>query len=119
MPAAERADLGRSVRLVRTEWLLDEEFDGGKAYKADKADWLDGKWSNIGLPAVEERGETGVGLGGFELDLGRDVHALLGLVFDRDDLAAAAADADGGYAADDPKHPDWHDVHADDDRGAR
>lgn len=27
VPAAERADLGRSVRLVRTEWLLDEEFD--------------------------------------------------------------------------------------------
>lgn len=27
VPADQRADLGRSVALVRTEWLLDEEFD--------------------------------------------------------------------------------------------
>ena len=40
--------------------FLDAEFDGGKAYHADKADWLDGKWSGLKLPAGEERHATGV-----------------------------------------------------------
>ncbi len=34
--------------------FLDEEFDGGKAYKANKADWLDGKWSGLTLPTGDE-----------------------------------------------------------------
>jgi 2-oxoglutarate dehydrogenase E1 component len=42
------------------EDFLDKEFDSGKGYKANKADWLDGKWSHIGLPDVEERGATAV-----------------------------------------------------------
>ena len=42
------------------EQYLDNEFDSGKGYKANKADWLDGKWSHIGLPDVEERGATAV-----------------------------------------------------------
>jgi 2-oxoglutarate dehydrogenase E1 component len=42
------------------EKFLDEEFDAAKGYKANKADWLDGKWSHIGLPDVEERGATAV-----------------------------------------------------------
>ena len=42
------------------EGFLDKEFDAGKAYKANKADWLDGKWSHLGASRVEERGETAV-----------------------------------------------------------
>jgi 2-oxoglutarate dehydrogenase E1 component len=42
------------------EQFLDKEFDAGKGYKANKADWLDGKWSHIGMPDVEERGATAV-----------------------------------------------------------
>ena len=37
---------------------LDTEFDAGKAYKATKADWLDGKWSGLGLPEEDERRGT-------------------------------------------------------------
>jgi 2-oxoglutarate dehydrogenase E1 component len=40
--------------------FLDEEFDAGKAYHANKADWLDGKWSGLRLPGAEESGVTGV-----------------------------------------------------------
>jgi 2-oxoglutarate dehydrogenase E1 component len=42
------------------EAYLDQQFDAAKGYKANKADWLDGKWSHIGLPDVEERGATAV-----------------------------------------------------------
>jgi 2-oxoglutarate dehydrogenase E1 component len=38
---------------------LDREFDAGKTYKADKADWLDGKWSGV-TAAGDERRVTGV-----------------------------------------------------------
>ena len=40
--------------------FLDEEFESGKAYNANKADWLDGKWSGLKLPSGEERHATGV-----------------------------------------------------------
>ncbi|MDB5437532.1 MAG: 2-oxoglutarate dehydrogenase, subunit [Phenylobacterium sp.] len=40
--------------------FLDAEFDSGKTYHADKADWLDGKWSGLKLPGSEESGVTGV-----------------------------------------------------------
>ncbi len=40
--------------------FLDKEFDSGKTYHADKADWLDGKWSGLKLPGSEESGVTGV-----------------------------------------------------------
>ena len=40
--------------------FLDEEFEAAKTYLANKADWLDGKWSKIGKPDIDERGETGV-----------------------------------------------------------
>ena len=43
------------------ETFLDKEFDAGKSYKANKADWLDGKWKGLALPGDEERkGKTGV-----------------------------------------------------------
>jgi 2-oxoglutarate dehydrogenase E1 component len=53
---AEAAD----ALVTEFETFLDEEFDAAKSYKANKADWLDGKWSHIGLPDVEERGATAV-----------------------------------------------------------
>jgi 2-oxoglutarate dehydrogenase E1 component len=43
------------------ESFLDQEFDAGKSYKPNKADWLDGKWKGLALPGDEERkGKTGV-----------------------------------------------------------
>jgi 2-oxoglutarate dehydrogenase E1 component len=45
------------------EVFLDAEFDGGKTYQADKADWLDGKWSNMArADGDERRGQTAVPL---------------------------------------------------------
>lgn len=41
--------------------FLDQEFDAGKSYKPNKADWLDGKWKGLALPGDEERrGKTEV-----------------------------------------------------------
>ncbi len=42
--------------------FLDSEFEAGKTYHANKADWLDGKWSGMKHePGAElPRGETGV-----------------------------------------------------------
>ncbi len=49
--------------VTEFEAFLDAEYDAGKAYNADKADWLDGKWSGLGLPEGDERrGETAVPL---------------------------------------------------------
>ncbi|MGJ3231704.1 MAG: 2-oxoglutarate dehydrogenase E1 component [Oceanicaulis sp.] len=43
--------------------FLDAEFDAGKGYKANKADWLDGVWSGLGLPEEDDRrGQTAVEL---------------------------------------------------------
>jgi 2-oxoglutarate dehydrogenase E1 component len=55
------------------EVFLDAEFEAGKGYKANKADWLDGKWSGLGVAGNEPpRVYTGV-----EVDKLRE----LGLVF--------------------------------------
>jgi 2-oxoglutarate dehydrogenase E1 component len=41
--------------------LLDAEFEAGKTWHADKADWLDGNWAGLALPDGEERrGNTAV-----------------------------------------------------------
>jgi 2-oxoglutarate dehydrogenase E1 component len=40
--------------------FLDQEFESGKSYKANKADWLDGKWSGLTLPGADDRLTTGV-----------------------------------------------------------
>ena len=43
------------------EAFLDNEFELGKSYKANKADWLDGVWSGLGLPDEDDRrGQTAV-----------------------------------------------------------
>jgi 2-oxoglutarate dehydrogenase E1 component len=53
--------------------FLEAEFEAGKTYKADKADWLDGKWAGLTLPGDEERrGQTGVSLQKL-VDLGRAI----------------------------------------------
>ena len=57
------------VDKMRADWRhrLEAEFEAGEAYKANKADWLDGRWA--GLKASQElidddrRGHTGVDLG--------------------------------------------------------
>ncbi len=41
--------------------FLDSEFESAKEYRANQADWLDGKWSGLGLPEGDERrGDTAV-----------------------------------------------------------
>jgi 2-oxoglutarate dehydrogenase E1 component len=43
------------------EASLQAEFDAGKTWHAEKADWLDGKWAGIALPEGDERrGNTAV-----------------------------------------------------------
>ena len=43
--------------------FMDAEFEAGKVYEANKADWLDGKWKALGLPSEDDRrGDTGVSL---------------------------------------------------------
>src|SRR5690242_2810360 len=53
------------VEKMRAEWRsrLDAEFEAGQGYRANKADWLDGRWS--GLKAARDaddprRGNTGL-----------------------------------------------------------
>uniref|UniRef100_B0T3D3 2-oxoglutarate dehydrogenase E1 component n=1 Tax=Caulobacter sp. (strain K31) TaxID=366602 RepID=B0T3D3_CAUSK len=47
--------------ITEFDTFLDKEFDAGKTYKANKADWLDGKWKGLALPGDEERkGKTAV-----------------------------------------------------------
>jgi 2-oxoglutarate dehydrogenase E1 component len=55
------------------EQFLDKEFDAGKAYRANKADWLDGAWSGLGLPEDDDRrGKTAVTLHKLK-DIGRKI----------------------------------------------
>lgn len=53
---------GEAAQIVTDfENYLDAEFTSGKEFKANKADWLDGKWSGLGLPEEDERrGKTEV-----------------------------------------------------------
>ncbi|MDJ0931067.1 2-oxoglutarate dehydrogenase E1 component [Breoghania sp.] len=57
------------VEALRAEWRHrnEEEFEAGQAYKPNKADWLDGKWSGLKQAADSDdprRGQTGVALDG-------------------------------------------------------
>jgi 2-oxoglutarate dehydrogenase E1 component len=61
--------------LTEFSAFLDSEFDAGKAYHANKADWLDGKWSGLKLPAGDERRVTGVPKTKL-LDLGRKMTSI-------------------------------------------
>jgi 2-oxoglutarate dehydrogenase E1 component len=58
------------------EQFLDSEFDAGKVYKANKADWLDGAWAGLALPESDERrGDTSVPLQKL-IDLGQKITAI-------------------------------------------
>jgi 2-oxoglutarate dehydrogenase E1 component len=49
------------AEIARFEQYLDEQFEAGKTFKADKADWLEGQWRGIGLAEDDERrGKTAV-----------------------------------------------------------
>jgi len=53
------------VDKMRADWRerLDAELQAGQSYSANKADWLDGRWSNVKAADDAEddrRGETGV-----------------------------------------------------------
>ncbi len=71
--------------------FLDAEFEAGSTYKADKADWLDGKWSGLALPESDERrGVTAVplqklrdlGLKFTTIPEGFDIHKTVGRVIE-------------------------------------
>ncbi len=56
--------------------FLEAEFEAGKAYHANKADWLDGKWSHLEAPGGETApGDTGVPMQKLK-DLGRLITAI-------------------------------------------
>jgi 2-oxoglutarate dehydrogenase E1 component len=49
--------------LAEADAFLDREFEAGKTYHADKADWLDGKWAHMATADGDERrGRTAVPL---------------------------------------------------------
>jgi 2-oxoglutarate dehydrogenase E1 component len=51
--------------IAELEQFLDQEFEAGKGYLANKADWLDGAWQGLGLPEGEDRrGDTAVPIDG-------------------------------------------------------
>src|SRR3546814_7589640 len=45
------SDLEMIERFVKH---LDEEFEAGKAYLPNKADWFEGRWTGLGKPADPE-----------------------------------------------------------------
>jgi 2-oxoglutarate dehydrogenase E1 component len=58
------------------EDFLDKEFEAGKGYKANKADWLDGAWAGLALPEGDDRrGDTSVPLSKL-IDLGQKITAI-------------------------------------------
>jgi 2-oxoglutarate dehydrogenase E1 component len=58
---AEGSLTAAEVEAMETEFdrFLEAEFDAGKTFSREKADWLDGRWSGLGLPESDDRkGET-------------------------------------------------------------
>ena len=52
---------GIDAEVSRFEAFLDAQFEAGKSFKAEKADWLDGQWKGVGLAEDDERrGKTEV-----------------------------------------------------------
>ena len=55
------------VEKMKADWRarLDAELEAGQSYKANKADWLDGRWANLKAAETAEaprRGDTGVAI---------------------------------------------------------
>ncbi|MBP7701032.1 MAG: 2-oxoglutarate dehydrogenase E1 component [Phenylobacterium sp.] len=62
--------------VTEFEDFLDKEFEAGKTYKANKADWLDGKWAGLALPEGDDRrGDTSVPMAKL-VDLGQKITAI-------------------------------------------
>ena len=62
--------------VAEFEDFLDKEFEAGKTYKANKADWLDGKWAGLALPEGDDRrGDTSVPIAKL-VDLGQKITAI-------------------------------------------
>ncbi|MBV0913029.1 2-oxoglutarate dehydrogenase E1 component [Anianabacter salinae] len=56
IPEGEIEDMKASFQA-----MLNEEFEAGKDYKPNKADWLDGRWSHLDREGEEyQRGETAI-----------------------------------------------------------
>jgi 2-oxoglutarate dehydrogenase E1 component len=53
--------------------FLDREFEGGKSFRANKADWLDGVWSGFSLPEDDDRRGTTAGAKSKLIELGRRI----------------------------------------------
>jgi 2-oxoglutarate dehydrogenase E1 component len=68
---AEQVD----AMVAEMETFLDQEFEAGKTYNPNKADWLDGKWADLGKPDVEAKGDTGVKLSKLK-DIGEKITAI-------------------------------------------
>lgn len=52
---------GVDAAIAEFDAFLDAQFEAGKTFEADKADWMDGQWQGIGLPEGDERrGKTDV-----------------------------------------------------------
>jgi 2-oxoglutarate dehydrogenase E1 component len=75
-------DQGMATQAEVDGWVadfqsfLDAEFEAGKTYHADKADWMEGKWSTLEKPGAElVRGDTGVPLQKLK-DLGQRITAI-------------------------------------------
>jgi 2-oxoglutarate dehydrogenase E1 component len=58
--------------IAEFDTFLDKEFEAGKTYKADKADWLDGKWSGLTVGDEDKKKVTGVSKQKL-LDIGRQI----------------------------------------------
>ncbi len=62
--------------VAEFDQFLDAEFTAAKAYHANKADWLDGKWAGLAKPGGDEaRGQTAVPLQKLK-DLGDKITAI-------------------------------------------
>src|SRR5579871_3741279 len=71
------SEAAAAVLVSEFEAFLDAEFEAGKTYHADKADWLDGKWSGLAPEHEELRGNTAVPRQKL-IDLGRQVTTIPG-----------------------------------------
>ena len=59
MPEGEIEDMKAAFQA-----FLNQEFEAGKDYRPNKADWLDGRWSGLGkTDSKYQRGETAVDIG--------------------------------------------------------
>jgi len=68
------------VETMRADWRtkLDAELEGSQSYKANSADWLDGRWADIKFSSDAEdprRGNTGVALATLK-DIGQKITAV-------------------------------------------